>query len=160
MPSTVRPQHLRATVWPPMGLPEPGLTLTASTPPEIASRKPMSAGLIASRARTCAVTGSVISLVSWPAQPCASSCTPTCACASMKPGSTHDPVASMTGTPSGTASPAPTAAIVPSVTRTIPPSIAGPVTGTTRPPTIATDLPAIRPPCRISAVVSAWRNTH
>ncbi|MGH3176475.1 MAG: hypothetical protein ACRDPF_21750, partial [Streptosporangiaceae bacterium] len=42
--------------------------MTASTPPLIASRRPRSAGLIASSARTCAVTGSVRSLVSCPAQ--------------------------------------------------------------------------------------------
>ena len=87
--STARPQHLIATVWPPIALPDPGLTFTASTPPPIASRKPWSAGLIASSARTYAVTGLVISLLSRPAQPSASSTTPTCPCASMKPGSTH-----------------------------------------------------------------------
>ena len=64
MSSTVRPRHLIATVWPPIGFDEPGLTLTASTPPVIASRKPSSAGLIASSARTWAVTGLVRSLVS------------------------------------------------------------------------------------------------
>src|ERR1022692_4704650 len=144
--STVRPQHLSATVWPPMGFPEPGLTLTASTPPVIASRKPRSAGLIASSARTCAVTGSVISLVSWPAHPSPSSCTPRCPCASMNPGSTQEPAASMTRTPGGTATSLPTATILPSCTSTVPPSTGSPVIGTTRPPTIATDLSAIRPP--------------
>ena len=97
-----------------------------------------SAGLIASSARTWAVTGSVRSLVSWPAQPSASSDTPTWACASMKPGSTHLPVASTTATSAGTVKPGPsTAAILPSRSRTIPPSIGSPSTGTTRPPTIA-----------------------
>jgi len=37
--STVLPQHFTATVCPPIGLPDPGLTLTASTPPLIASRE-------------------------------------------------------------------------------------------------------------------------
>src|ERR1022692_735160 len=144
--STVRPQHLSATVWPPIGLPEPGLTLTASTPPLIASLKPRSAGLIASMARTFAVTGSVISLVSCPAQPCASSCTPTCPCASMNPGSTQAPAASMTRAAAGTGTSAPIATILPSATRTVPPSICSPTMGTTRPPTIATDLSDIRSP--------------
>src|SRR5579859_6432490 len=130
-----------AAVWPPIGLAEPGLTLTASTPPPMASRNPSSAGLIASSARTCAVFGLVRSLVSWPAQPCASSCTPAWACASMKPGSTHFPVASTTATPDGTANPGPsTAAIFPSRSRTVPPSIGSPSTGTTRPPTIAVSV--------------------
>ena len=91
MSSTVRPQHRIAAVWPPIGLPEPGLTFTASTPPAIASQKPMSAGLIASTTRTCACTGPVSSLVSLPAQPMPSSYAPRCVCASMKPGSTHFP---------------------------------------------------------------------
>src|SRR5579862_6756008 len=130
-----------AAVWPPIGLADPGLTLTASTPPAMASRKPSSAGLIASSARTWAVFGLVRSLVSWPAQPCASSCTPAWACASMKPGSTHSPVASTTVTPDGTANPGPsTAAIFPSRSRTVPPSIGSPSTGTTRPPTIAVSV--------------------
>ena len=130
-----------ATVWPPIGLAEPGLTLTASTPPMMASRKPWSAGLIASSARTCAAFGSVRSLVSWPAQPSASSATPAWACASMKPGSTHFPVASTISVPEGAVKPGPsTAAIFPSRSRTVPPSIGSPSTGTTRPPTIAVPL--------------------
>ncbi len=51
--------------------------------------KPTSAGLIASSARMRAPFGSVISFVSLPAQPAPSSSMPTCACASMKPGSTQ-----------------------------------------------------------------------
>ena len=60
-----------ATVRPPIGLPEPGLTLAVVIPPASASSNPMSAGLMASNARTDAVTGSVSSLVSLPAQPSA-----------------------------------------------------------------------------------------
>src|SRR4029453_15420539 len=44
-------------------------TFRVRTPPATASAKPRSAGLMASRARTCGVTGSVLSLGSWPAQP-------------------------------------------------------------------------------------------
>src|SRR6478752_3610073 len=65
--STVRPWVWMATVSPPIGLPDPGFTLTDVMPPASASSKPRSAGLIASSARTPAVTGSVNSLVSLPA---------------------------------------------------------------------------------------------
>ncbi len=85
----MRPHVFSATDCPPIGLPDPGFTTAVVTPPDSASRKPSSAGLIASRARMRAPFGSVISLVSWPAQPSASSWTPRCACASTKPGSTH-----------------------------------------------------------------------
>ena len=139
--STIRPQVLIATVWPPIGLPLPGLTTHEVTPPASASAKPRSAGLIASSARSRAPTGWVISLTSSPAQPSPSSHTPRCACASMKPGSTHLPVASTTSTPLPTRTFEPTAAILPSVTSTVAFSIGSPSTGTTYPPTIAT-LPA------------------
>src|SRR5438045_2601562 len=136
--STVRPQHLIATVWPPIGLAEPGLTLTASTPPPMASLRPRSAGLIPSTARSCGETGSVRSLVSWPAQPSDSSARPAWACASMKPGSTHLPVTSTISAPAGTVNPGPsTAAIFPSRSRTVPPSTGSPSIGTTWPPVIA-----------------------
>ncbi len=135
--STIRPQDLIATVCPPIGLPEPGLTTTEVTPPDSASRKPSSAGLIASRARKRAPTGSVISLVSWPAQPLPSSCTPTWPCASTKPGSTHWPAASITSAFLLILILLPISAITPSRIRTVPPSIGSPTTGTTRPPTIA-----------------------
>jgi hypothetical protein len=71
--SAVRPHDFTATVWPPIGLPEPGLTTTVVTPPASASRKPSSAGLMPSSARRRAPLGSVISLTSTPAQPSPSS---------------------------------------------------------------------------------------
>ena len=116
----MRPWVCTATVSPPIGLPDPGLTLTVVMPPDSASAKARSAGLIASRARTPAVTGSVSSLVSLPAQPSASSCSPTWVCASMNPGSSHWPAASITVAPAGTVIFEPSATILPSLTRTIP----------------------------------------
>ncbi|MGE5132613.1 MAG: hypothetical protein ACM32E_06845 [Gemmatimonadota bacterium] len=56
----------------------------------------------------------------------------------MRPGSTQRPPASTTSVPAGTGRPAPTPVIRPSSIRTVPFSIGSPVTGTTRPPTIAT----------------------
>ncbi|CPU63116.1 Uncharacterised protein [Mycobacteroides abscessus] len=130
--STVRPPHvLIATVCPPMGLPEPGFTTALVTPPTSASRKPSSSTLIASIARSAAPFGSVISFVSLPAQPSASSMTPMWACASTKPGSTQRPRASRVGTPSGTTTSAPTAVMTPSSTRTVPFSMGSDATGTT-----------------------------
>src|SRR5215211_5633671 len=126
-----------AADWPPMGLPDPGLTLTVRIPPATASAKPRSAGLMASRARTWGVTGSVISLVSCPAHPSASSCTPRWVWASTRPGSSTLPAASTRSAPSGTRRSRPTASMRPSATRTTPSSTGGPATGTTRPPTIA-----------------------
>src|SRR5512132_3998154 len=135
--STVRPALRTAAAWPPMGLPDPGLTFTVSTPPATASAKARSAGLMASRALTCGVTGSVISLVSCPAHPSASSCTPRWVWASTRPGSTTLPVASTRSAASGTRRSRPTASIRPSEMRTTPAARGGPATGTTRPPTIA-----------------------
>ncbi len=129
--SSIRPQDLTATVWPPIGLPEPGLITNEVTPPANASENPWSAGLIASSALIRAPTGLVSSLVSLPSQPMPSSCTPTWACDSTKPGSTQLPVASITSIPSGTSRPAPIALIRPSVTITVPPAMGSPVTGTT-----------------------------
>src|SRR5215211_6212056 len=97
-----------AADWPPMGLPDPGLTFTVRTPPATASAKPRSAGLMASRARTWGVTGSVISLVSCPAHPSASSCTPRWVWASTRPGSTTLPAAPTHSAPSGTGTSRPT----------------------------------------------------
>ncbi len=147
MSSTVSPQQRTATVWPPIGLPEPGVMPAASTPPASASRNPSSAGLIASSTRTWAWTGPVSSLVSWPAQPSPSSRAPRWVCASMKPGSTHLPVASTRAASAGGVKSGPaTAVIFPSVIRTVPPSIGSPSTGTTKPPVIAmllrTSVPA------------------
>ena len=63
-----RPRCGRGCGWPPSGrrsgCRSPGLTFTVVIPPASASAKPRSAGLIASSARTPAVTGSVSSLVS------------------------------------------------------------------------------------------------
>ena len=38
--STIRPHVFTATVWPPIGLPEPGLITTEVMPPASASEKP------------------------------------------------------------------------------------------------------------------------
>ena len=76
MSSTVSPQQRTATVWPPIGLPEPGVMPAGSTPPASASRNPSSAGSIASSTRTWAWTSPVSSFVSWPAQPSPSSRAP------------------------------------------------------------------------------------
>ena len=113
-----------------MGLPEPGLTFTAVIPPMIASSKPTSAGLIASIARAAAITGSVISLVSSPAQPSPSSATPRCTWASTKPGSSQPPAASWISASAGISSSGPRAAMRPSSTRTVP-SKGSPSIGTT-----------------------------
>src|SRR5829696_6977511 len=85
---------------------------------------------MASRARTCAVTGSVISLVSWPDQPSPSPQTPTCVCASTKPGSTQPPSASTTSAPRGGLALVPTAVMRPALTTTVP-SYGSPSIGTT-----------------------------
>src|SRR5262249_52384357 len=149
MSPPVRPQQGMAPVGPPIGLPEPGLTFTASTPPAIASRKPSSAGLIASMIRTWACTGPVSSLVSEPAQPSPSSYAPRWVCASMKPGSTHFPAASTVSASGGGRYPGPaTAAIWPSASSTVPFSMGSVSMGTTRPPVIAMLLPATPPPFR------------
>lgn len=132
--STVRPpQVLIATVRPPIGFPDPGFTTAEVTPPTSASRKPSSSMAIASIARSAEPFGSVISLTSSPAQPSPSSRTPMWACASTNPGSTHWPVASTTGTPSGTATSAvgPTAVMMPFSISTVPSWMGGAATGTT-----------------------------
>src|SRR5699024_4485395 len=96
----------------------------------IASSNPTSTGLIASIARAAAITGSVISLVSSPAQPSPSSATPRCTWASTNPGSSQPPAASTTSAPSGISSSGPSAARRPSRTRTVP-SKGSPSIGTT-----------------------------
>src|SRR5699024_447417 len=120
MSSTTRPWVRIATVRPPIGFPEPGLTFTAVTPPMTASSKPTSVALTASIARTAAITGSVISLVSSPAQPSPSSATPRCTWASMNPGSSQFPPASTMRAPSGATTSGPSSMIVPSSTTTVP----------------------------------------
>ena len=69
-----------------------------------------------------------------------------CECASMMPGETNCPVASMTSAPAGTATFAPTAAILPSRRTTVPFGIVPFVTVSTVPPRSAT-MPAWAPAC-------------
>ena len=76
------------------------------------------------------MTGSVISLVSWPDQPSPSPQTPTWVWASTKPGSTQPPSASTTSAPRGTLAFFPTAEMRPPVTTTVP-SYGSPSMGTT-----------------------------
>ncbi len=118
-----------ATASPPMGLPEPGFTLTVVMPPASASSKPGSKGSTASMARTAAMTGSVISFTSLVEATSPSGSMPRCTCASIRPGSSHWPCASSTSAPSGTCREAPRARIRPPSTSTVP-SNGSPSTGT------------------------------
>ncbi|MFC5040911.1 hypothetical protein [Ornithinimicrobium kibberense] len=90
-------------------------------------------------ARAAAMTGSVISLVSCPAQPSPSSHTPRWTCASTRPGTSQPPEASTTSASPGTvtSSRVPTASIRPSRSSTTPSGTGSEATGTTWAPTMA-----------------------
>ena len=82
-----------------MGLAEPGPVATVTTPPSSASPKHLSRAYMLSSARTCGITGSVISLPSEPSVVSESSHMPIWQCASTSPGSAYMPAASMTRAP-------------------------------------------------------------
>lgn len=128
--TVVAPQVFMGTASPPIGLPLPGLTITVVTPPEMASSNPMSWMSMASIARTPAVFGRVVSLVSVPATPFASSWMPMCTCASTRPAVTQRPSASMISRSLGGRS-EPTDSMTPSRITTVPDCSSSPGCGTT-----------------------------
>ena len=100
--STLRPRYFTYTVWPPITLPEPGITLAVVTPPASAMRMPGSSALNESMARTAGWTGPLISLPSELADTDGRLYTPTCECVSTSPGMMTAPFRSISVAPAGT----------------------------------------------------------